>query len=180
MQILDHVTMPDIFSGKHAQDILEVVVLEIVIGRHLQIRDEFSHVFRVSFKHCGYHLCFSLEIRDEFFKILHIYVACGHRIVALPNELELSDHVFEYFDAFLLIRVGKSVQNNCHEQIKEDDADYQLKQDEVEIGYWRSASVGLASVRLNALVSWVFVTVEVDRTLSHGVFHDFVPTLSCL
>jgi hypothetical protein len=172
--------MPDILSGKHTQDILEVVVQEIVIGRHLQIRDEFSHVFRVSLDHCGYHLCFILEVRDEFFKIMHIYVACSHRIVALPNELELSDHVFEYFDAFLLIRVGKSVQNDCHEQIKEDDADYQLKQDEVEIRYWCPASVGLASVRLNALVSWVFVTIEVDRTLSHGVFHDFVPTLSCL
>ena len=159
---------------------MEVVVLEIVIGRHLQVRDEFAHVFRVSLDYDGYHLCFFLEVRDELFKILYIYVACGRWVVALPNELELSDHVFEYFNAFLLVRVGKSVQNDCHEQIEEDDADYQLEQDEVEIGYWCSTSVGLASVRLNAFVGWVFVTVEVDRTLSHGVFHDLVPTLSCL
>jgi hypothetical protein len=172
--------MPDILSGKHAQHILEVVVLEHIIGWHLQIRDEFAHVFRASFDHLSYHLCFIFEIRYELFKILYFYVPSGHRIVALPNKLELSNHVFEYFDAFLLIRVGESVQNDCHEQIEEDDADYQLKQDEVEIGYWRSASVGLASVRLDALVSRVFVTVEVDRTLSHSVFHHFVPTLSCL
>ena len=123
LQVLDHVAMPDILSGKHAQHILEVVVLEHIIGWHLQIRDEFAHVFRVSFDHLSYHLCFIFEIRYELFKILYFYVPSGHRIVALPNKLELSNHVFEYFDAFLLIRVGESVQNDCHEQIEEDYTD---------------------------------------------------------
>ena len=117
LQVLDHIAMPDILSGKHTQHILEVVVLEHVIGRHLQIRDEFAHVFRISFEDLGYHLCFSFEVRNELFKILHFYIACGHWIVALPNKLELSYHVFEYFDAFLLIRVGESVQNDCHKEI---------------------------------------------------------------
>jgi hypothetical protein len=172
--------MANILLRKHAQNILKIVVLEIVIGRHLQIRNEFPHVFRVPLDYACYYLCLYFEIRDEHFKILHLYVACSHRVIALPDQLELSDHVFEYFNAFFLVRVGKSIQNDCHEQIEEDDADYQLKQDEVEIGYRRSASVRLASVRLDALVSWVVVTFEVDRTLSHCVFHHFIPTLSGL
>lgn len=155
-------------------------MLEIVIGRHLQVRNKFPHVLRVSLDYGCNYLRLFFEVRNELFKILHLYVACSHRVIALPDQLELSDHVFEYFNAFFLVRVSKSIQNDCHEQIEEDDADYQLKQDEVEIGYWRSASVGLASVRLDALVSRVVVTVEVDRTLSHSVFHHFVPTLSCL
>ena len=172
--------MANVLLRKHAQNILKIVVLEIVIGRHLQIRNEFPHVFRVPLDYACYYLCLYFEIRDEHFKILHLYVACSHRVIALPDQLELSDHVFEYFNAFFLVRVGKSIQNDCHEQIEEDDADYQLKQDEVEIGYRRSASVRLASVRLDALVSWVVVTFEVDRTLSHCVFHHFIPTLSGL
>jgi len=172
--------MANILLRKHAQNILKIVVLEIVIGRHLQIRNEFPHVFRVPLDYACYYLCLYFEIRDEHFKILHLYVACSHRVIALPDQLELGDHVFEYFNAFFLVRVGKSIQNDCHEQIEEDDADYQLKQDEVEIGYRRSASVRLASVRLDALVSWVVVTFEVDRTLSHCVFHHFIPTLSGL
>jgi hypothetical protein len=172
--------MANILLRKHAQNILKIVVLEIVIGRHLQIRNEFPHVFRVPLDYACYYLCLYFEIRDEHFKILHLYVACSHRVIALPDQLELSDHVFEYFNAFFLVRVGKSIQNDCHEQIEEDDADYQLKQDEVEIGYRRSASVRLASVRLDALVSRVVVTFEVDRTLSHCVFHHFIPTLSGL
>jgi hypothetical protein len=172
--------MANILLRKHAQNILKIVVLEMVIGRHLQIRNEFPHVFRVPLDYACYYLCLYFEIRDEHFKILHLYVACSHRVIALPDQLELSDHVFEYFNAFFLVRVGKSIQNDCHEQIEEDDADYQLKQDEVEIGYRRSASVRLASVRLDALVSWVVVTFEVDRTLSHCVFHHFIPTLSGL
>jgi hypothetical protein len=172
--------MANVLLRKHAQNILKIVVLEIVIGRHLQIRNKFPHVFRVPLDYACYYLCLYFEVRDEHFKILHLYVACSHRVIALPDQLELSDHVFEYFNAFFLVRVGKSIQNDCHEQIEEDDTDNQLKQDEVEIGYWCSTSVGLASVRLNAFVRWVFVAVEVDRTLSHCVFHDFVPTFSCL
>ena len=64
LQVLNHITMADVFSRKHAKDILEEVVLEIVIGGHLQIRDEFAHVLRVSFENCRYHLCFILKVGE--------------------------------------------------------------------------------------------------------------------
>ncbi len=80
----------------------------------------------------------------------------------MPNELELSDQVLEYFDGFFLIRVGETVQNDRNEQIEEDNADNQLEEHEIEIGNGCSATIRLSPVRLNALVGWVFIAVKVD------------------
>jgi hypothetical protein len=80
----------------------------------------------------------------------------------LPNELELSDQVLEYFDGFFLIRVGETVQNDCNEQIEEDNADNQLEKDEKQIGNGCSATIRLSTIGLDALVGWVFIAVKVN------------------
>ncbi len=98
-------------------------MLEVVISWYLQIRDKLSHVLRISFDNSSNHLGLILKICDEFLKILNVYKAGSKWIVALPDQLELSYHVLKYFNAFFLVRVGETVQDNCNEQIEEDNAD---------------------------------------------------------
>ncbi len=93
---------------------------------------------------------------------MNVYIAGSKWIVALPDYLELSDHVLKYFNAFFLIRVGETVQNDCNEQIEEDNADNQLEEHEIEIGNGCPATIRLSPVRLNALVGWVFIAVKVN------------------
>jgi hypothetical protein len=91
---------------------------------------------------------------------LNVYIAGSKWIVALPDQLELSDHVLKYFNAFFLIRVGETVQDNCNEQIEEDNADNQLEKDEKQIGNGCSATIRLSTIGLDALVGWVFIAVK--------------------
>jgi hypothetical protein len=118
---------------EHAEDILEVVLLEHAVGGKLQLRNKHSQEFWIPFKHLSNELGLGFKICEETFNVSHFYETSSVRVIPLPNALEAHYMPLEDLDALLLVRVHETIEDNCDEEVQENDGHYQLEKDPIQV-----------------------------------------------
>lgn len=118
---------------EHAEDILEVVLLEHAVGGNLQLRDKHSQEFGIPFENLSDKFSLGFKICQEAFHVSYFYEPSCVRVIPLPNALEAHYMSLEDLDTFLLVRVREAVENNCDEEVQKNDSHYQLEKDPIQV-----------------------------------------------